>query len=67
MSALPPKADIETQWRDVRFVPKADARSAAKLVLFDLVSAGEHSRVRGLWWKPSRCRGSVWRLVSNSK
>jgi hypothetical protein len=24
MSALPPKADIETQSRDVHFVPKAD-------------------------------------------
>jgi hypothetical protein len=24
MSALPPKADIETQSRDVRFVPKGD-------------------------------------------
>jgi hypothetical protein len=24
MSALPPKADMETQSRDVRFVPKAD-------------------------------------------
>ena len=24
MSALPPKADIETRSRDVRFVPKAD-------------------------------------------
>jgi hypothetical protein len=24
MSALPPKADIRTQSRDVRFVPKAD-------------------------------------------
>jgi hypothetical protein len=24
MSALPPKADIGTQWRNVRFVPKAD-------------------------------------------
>jgi hypothetical protein len=24
MSALPPKADIETQSRDVRFVPEAD-------------------------------------------
>jgi hypothetical protein len=24
MSALPPKADIENQSRDVRFVPKAD-------------------------------------------
>jgi hypothetical protein len=27
MSALPPKADIETQSRDVRFVPKADIAS----------------------------------------
>ena len=26
MSALPPKADIETQPRDVRYVPKADMR-----------------------------------------
>ena len=26
MSALPPKADIETRSRDVRFVPKADIR-----------------------------------------
>jgi hypothetical protein len=32
MSALPPKADIGTQPRNVRFVPKADIlrRSAAK-------------------------------------
>jgi len=28
MSALPPKADIETQSRDVRFVPKADIQAA---------------------------------------
>jgi len=26
MSALPPKADIGTQWWNVRFVPKADIR-----------------------------------------
>jgi hypothetical protein len=26
MSALPPKADIETKSRDVRYVPKADIR-----------------------------------------
>ena len=31
MSALPPKADIGTQSRNVRFVPKADSCSAAKL------------------------------------
>jgi hypothetical protein len=30
MSALPPKADINRVWRDVRFVPKADTCSAAK-------------------------------------
>ena len=37
MSALPPKADIGTQSRDVRFVPKADIRE-----LFDHpVGAGE--------------------------
>jgi hypothetical protein len=50
MSALPPKADMDQRGRDVRFVPIADSCSAAKLVLFDLVSAGEHSRVRGLLW-----------------
>ena len=32
MSALPPKADIETQSRDVRFVPKADSCTAANLL-----------------------------------
>jgi hypothetical protein len=30
MSALPPKANIETQSRDVRFVPKADIYSEMK-------------------------------------
>ena len=30
MSALPPKADIETQPRDVRFVPKADKLRRSK-------------------------------------
>ena len=30
MSALPPKADIETQSRDVRFVPKADIMRCSK-------------------------------------
>ena len=32
MSALPPKADIGTQPRDVRFVPKADIASFDQLV-----------------------------------
>jgi hypothetical protein len=35
MSALPPKADNEQTWRHVRFVPKADKRTAAKKPLFD--------------------------------
>ena len=30
MSALPPKADIGTQLRDVRFVPKADIMHRSK-------------------------------------
>jgi hypothetical protein len=34
MSALPPKADIGTQPRDVRFVPKADSCTAANWLLF---------------------------------
>jgi len=51
MSALPPKADIETQSRDVRFVPKADigaaARHAQTLVQKDYVPApGMKQRIR---------------------
>jgi len=42
MSALPPIADIGTHSRNVRFVPKADICSAAKILLFDdLVGAGK--------------------------
>jgi hypothetical protein len=40
MSALPPKADIETQPRDVRFVPKADSCGAANTSLFDHLVGG---------------------------
>jgi hypothetical protein len=32
MSALPPKADIGKRHRDVRFVPKADSSTAAKII-----------------------------------
>ena len=35
MSALPPKADIGPQSRDVSFVPKADSCTAAIFSLFD--------------------------------
>ena len=34
MSALPPKADIGTQTRDVRFVPQADILRRTKIVPF---------------------------------
>jgi hypothetical protein len=45
MSALPPKADIGTQSRNVRFVPKADICSAANSSLFDhLVGTGDYRR-----------------------
>ena len=45
MSALPPKADIGLRRSDVRFVPKADIRIAAKSTLLDhLVGAGEQGR-----------------------
>ena len=35
MSALPPKADIGTQSRNVRFVPKADILRCSIFSLFD--------------------------------
>ena len=48
MSALPPKADIGTQSRNVRFVPKADKVRRSKMALFDhLVGADEQRRRHG--------------------
>src|SRR6516164_5119553 len=45
MSALPPKADIGTHSRNVRFVPKADKVRRSKRGLFDhLVGAGKQCR-----------------------
>jgi len=46
MSALPPKADIGTQLRDVRFVPKADIlRCGKETPLFDhLIGDGKYAR-----------------------
>jgi hypothetical protein len=46
MSVLPPKADIDPQSANVRFVPKGDMRSAAKSRLFkranwDLIKSGK--------------------------
>src|SRR5215813_13704635 len=43
MSALPPEADKKQTCRDVRFVPKADIRSAADSSLFDHLVSTRHS------------------------
>jgi hypothetical protein len=48
MSALPPKADIGTQPRNVCFVPKADIGTNSVCQLFDhLVGTGEQRRLQG--------------------
>ena len=39
MSALPPKADIGTQSRDVRFVPKADIQEFATCIRLNPITA----------------------------
>src|SRR5262249_57229717 len=48
MSALPPKADIERRDGHVRFVPKADIRTAATRILFDHLVCAEHEPGRNL-------------------
>jgi hypothetical protein len=44
MSALPPKADIGTQSRDVRFVPKADIMRHSKTFTYSITSLAIESR-----------------------
>ena len=46
MSALPPKADMEQQGGDVRFVPKADICGAANSTLFDHLVGARQQRLR---------------------
>src|SRR3974390_3096875 len=46
-SALPPKADIGTQPRDVRFVPKADIACAARRLALRLARSEFLPGVRG--------------------
>src|SRR6516165_3786551 len=60
MSALPPKADIETQSRDVRFVPKADSCAAAKEVLIRVtIRRGQRSlHAQGLATSPTGSPGN---------
>src|SRR5215470_11024175 len=46
MSALPPKADIGTQPRDVCFVPKADKVHRSKITLLDHLVSGDEQSLR---------------------
>jgi len=46
MSALPPKADIGTQSRNVCFVPEADSCTAAISILFDYPVGGDQHTLR---------------------
>ena len=41
MSAFPPKADVAQHDRDVRFVPKADSCTAAKIIKLCLHHEGQ--------------------------
>src|SRR5215472_16164145 len=45
MSALPPKADIETQSRDVRFVPEADIVRCDEIRRYSITSSASESRL----------------------
>src|SRR5215469_2083583 len=56
MSALPPKADIGTHSRDVRFVPKADICDAANCTLFDHLIGTSLQR---LWHGPTEGFGGL--------
>src|SRR5262249_28266666 len=47
MSALPPKADIGTQPRDVRFVPKADILHCEKERGYSITSSARERSVGG--------------------
>src|SRR5215813_8888869 len=60
MSALPPEADKKQTCRDVRFVPKADIRSAADSSLFDHLVSTRHSP-NGLYGISAR-RPALFRL-----
>jgi hypothetical protein len=64
MSALPPKADIETQSRDVRFVPFADQVHRNKVVPYSITSSAVVSSVAGTVTPSMR---AVLRLMTSSK
>src|SRR5262249_6500915 len=46
MSALPPKADIRTQSRNVCFVPEAEKVHRNKIILLDNLVSGDAQRLR---------------------
>jgi len=48
MSALPPKADIGTQPRNVRFVPKADIPRCGKKAAIQITASAVASGVDGI-------------------
>ena len=48
MSAIPPKADIGTQPRDVRFVPKADILRRGKKRRYSITSSARTSSEGGM-------------------
>ena len=63
MSALPPKADIGTQSRDVRFVPKADILRCGKERRYSITSSAIASTPGGIV-RPSAL--AVFALMTNS-
>ena len=63
MSALPPKADIGTQPRDVCFVPKADILRCGKERRYSITSSAMATRPGG---KVRPSAFAVLRLITNS-
>src|SRR5215469_12029178 len=63
MSALPPKADIGTEFRNVRFVPKADIVRCGKERGYSITSSAMAISVGGIW-RPSAF--AVLRLMISS-
>src|SRR6516164_2928693 len=63
MSALPPKADIGTHSRNVRFVPKADILHCGKERPYSITSSARARSIGGISRFSER---AVWRLMTNS-
>jgi len=57
MSALPPKADIGTQPRNVRYVPKADIVRCGEKRCYSITGAGEKRRRH---WQAGRLWTVAW-------